>query len=49
MPRRMPRRFQGNPCEMIGMLVAIVLAILVLIGGIGSGGYGLRVGGRHRL
>ena len=60
----------GNTWDMIGVLIAvliaalvywlclalglpavvgIVAAILVLISGVGTGGYGLRLGGRNRL
>jgi hypothetical protein len=61
---------RGNPAGMIGVLIAVlfavivywlclalglpaivgvVAAILVLISGIGTGGYGLRLGGRGRV
>jgi hypothetical protein len=38
-------------CLALGLpaVVGIVGAILVLISGIGTGGYGLRLGGRNRL
>ncbi|MDX6687876.1 MAG: hypothetical protein QOK49_376 [Baekduia sp.] len=38
-------------CLALGLpaVVGIVAAILVLISGIGTGGYGLRAGGRNRL
>jgi hypothetical protein len=38
-------------CLALGLpaIVGIVAAILVLIGGVGSGGYGLRLGGRNRV
>lgn len=38
-------------CLALGLpaIVGIVAAILVLIGGVGSGGYGLRLGGRNRI
>jgi hypothetical protein len=38
-------------CLALGLpaVVGIVAAILVLISGIGTGGYGLRLGGRHRV
>jgi hypothetical protein len=38
-------------CLALGLpaIVGIVAAILVLISGIGTGGYGLRFGGRNRL
>ena len=38
-------------CLALGLpaIVGIVAAILVLISGIGTGGYGLRAGGRNRL
>lgn len=38
-------------CLALGLpaIVGIVAAILVLIGGVGSGGYGLHIGGRDRL
>jgi hypothetical protein len=37
-------------CVAVGLpaVVGIVAAILVLISGIGTGGYGLRLGGRNR-
>lgn len=38
-------------CLALGLpaVVGIVAAILVLISGVGTGGYGLRFGGRNRL
>jgi hypothetical protein len=38
-------------CLALGLpaIVGIVAAILVLISGIGTGGYGLRTGGRNRV
>jgi hypothetical protein len=38
-------------CLALGLpaIVGIVAAILVLISGIGTGGYGLRTGGRNRI
>ena len=38
-------------CLALGLpaIVGIVAAILVLVSGIGTGGYGLRPGGRQRL
>ena len=38
-------------CVALGLpaIVGIVAAILVLISGIGTGGYGLRLGGRNRI
>jgi hypothetical protein len=38
-------------CLALGLpaVVGIVAAILVLISGIGTGGYGLRLGGRNRI
>jgi len=38
-------------CVALGLpvIVGIVAAILVLISGIGTGGYGLRLGGRGRI
>ena len=38
-------------CVALGLpaIVGIVAAILVLISGIGTGGYGLRLGGRDRI
>jgi hypothetical protein len=38
-------------CLALGLpaIVGIVAAILVLISGVGTGGYGLRLGGRNRL
>jgi hypothetical protein len=38
-------------CLALGLpaVVGIVAAILVLISGIGTGGYGLRLGGRNRV
>jgi len=38
-------------CLALGLpaIVGIVAAILVLLGGVGSGGYGLRLGGRNRI
>jgi hypothetical protein len=38
-------------CLALGLpaIVGIVAAILVLISGIGTGGYGVRLGGRNRL
>jgi len=38
-------------CLALGLpaVVGIVAAILVLISGIGTGGYGLRLGGRDRI
>jgi hypothetical protein len=38
-------------CLALGLpaIVGIVAAILVLISGIGTGGYGLRLGGRNRV
>ena len=38
-------------CIALGLpaIVGIVAAILVLISGVGTGGYGLRMGGRNRL
>jgi hypothetical protein len=38
-------------CVAVGLpaVVGIVAAILVLISGIGTGGYGLRLGGRNRV
>jgi hypothetical protein len=38
-------------CLALGLpaIVGIVAAILVLISGIGTGGYGLRAGGRNRI
>lgn len=38
-------------CIALGLpaIVGIVAAILVLISGIGTGGYGMRLGGRDRL
>jgi hypothetical protein len=38
-------------CLALGLpaIVGIVAAILVLISGIGTGGYGLRLGGRGRV
>lgn len=38
-------------CLALGLpaVVGIVAAILVLISGVGTGGYGLRLGGRNRL
>jgi hypothetical protein len=38
-------------CLALGLpaVVGIVAAILVLVSGIGTGGYGLRLGGRNRL
>ena len=38
-------------CLALGLpaIVGIVAAILVLVSGIGTGGYGLRLGGRGRL
>jgi hypothetical protein len=38
-------------CLALGLpaVVGIVAAILVLISGIGTGGYGVRLGGRNRL
>jgi hypothetical protein len=38
-------------CLALGLpaIVGIVAAILVLISGVGTGGYGLRMGGRNRL
>jgi hypothetical protein len=38
-------------CLLLGLpaIVGIVAAILVLISGVGTGGYGLRPGGRNRI
>jgi hypothetical protein len=38
-------------CLALGLpaIVGIIAAILVLISGIGTGGYGMRLGGRDRL
>jgi hypothetical protein len=38
-------------CLALGLpvIVGIVAAVLVLISGIGTGGYGLRLGGRNRV
>ena len=38
-------------CLALGLpaVVGIVAAILVLIGGVGTGGYGARFGGRNRI
>lgn len=38
-------------CLALGLpaIVGIVAAILVLLSGVGTGGYGLRMGGRNRL
>lgn len=38
-------------CLALGLpaVVGIVAAILVLIGGVGTGGYGVRLGGRNRV
>jgi hypothetical protein len=38
-------------CLALGLpaIVGIVAAILVLISGVGTGGYGMRLGGRNRL
>jgi hypothetical protein len=38
-------------CLALGLpaIVGIVAAVLVLISGIGTGGYGLHLGGRHRV
>jgi hypothetical protein len=38
-------------CLALGLpaIVGIVAAILVLLSGLGTGGYGLRLGGRNRL
>jgi hypothetical protein len=38
-------------CLALGLpaIVGIIAAILVLIGGIGTGGYGMRFGGRNRI
>jgi hypothetical protein len=38
-------------CLALGLpaVVGIIAALLVLISGIGTGGYGLRLGGRNRL
>ncbi|WP_445149297.1 hypothetical protein [Baekduia sp. Peel2402] len=38
-------------CLALGLpaIVGIVAAILVLIGGVGTGGYGVRLGGRNRV
>ncbi|MCZ4495199.1 MAG: hypothetical protein QOH30_3736 [Baekduia sp.] len=38
-------------CVALGLpaIVGIVAAILVLISGVGTGGYGLRLGGRNRI
>ncbi|HMJ35252.1 MAG TPA: hypothetical protein VK501_15185 [Baekduia sp.] len=38
-------------CLALGLpvIVGIIAAVLVLISGVGTGGYGLRLGGRNRL